>query len=229
MTEEIPALVFDTSVLYHAALAERLDVLGSLVARRRCVTTRVVLEELARRGVEQDEPRLRAVSDEPWLDEVRVDGHAEIQHLLTWMDRLGAGDRDLGEATVLGFTAASGAVAVIDDDRARRRGRQAGLRVHGTLWLLADACRGELIAPGAAAGYVDAVRATGARLPCRGADFPNWARRHGLSVKPDRWVDGLAAMDEWTEEAGPVPLADLADARARLRAADHGLDTGPRG
>jgi hypothetical protein len=41
-----PLLVFDATVLHHFALADRLDVLASIVIGRPCATTAVVLDEL---------------------------------------------------------------------------------------------------------------------------------------------------------------------------------------
>ena len=52
MTGGRVTFVFDTGVLFHPVLIERLDVLGWLVEDARCVTTRVVLDELERRARE---------------------------------------------------------------------------------------------------------------------------------------------------------------------------------
>ena len=54
------------------------------------------------------------------------------------------------------------------------------LDVHGTIWLLADACRDGKLSEPAAGNLVDALRATGLRLPCTGAEFPGFVRQHGL-------------------------------------------------
>lgn len=70
-------LIFDTVVLSHFALAERLDVLASLVAGRPCATTTVVLEEL-RAGAEQY-PVLANVSELEWVRVIALDQPAEIR------------------------------------------------------------------------------------------------------------------------------------------------------
>jgi hypothetical protein len=51
---------------------------------------------------------------------------------------------------------------------------------HGTIWLLAGACRDGKLSESAAGNLVDALRATGLRLPCTGAEFPAYARQYGL-------------------------------------------------
>jgi predicted nucleic acid-binding protein len=71
-------------------------------------------------------------------------------------------------------------IAVTDDRAATRVGRAYGLPVHGTIWLLADGCvTGKQTEAGAGA-IIDALRQTGHRLPCTGAEFPSFARRFGL-------------------------------------------------
>jgi hypothetical protein len=52
--------------------------------------------------------------------------------------------------------------------------------VHGTIWLLAGACRQGKLTPGGAGALIDALRSTGHRLPCPGAGFASYARQHGL-------------------------------------------------
>ncbi|MFY1702884.1 hypothetical protein ACN28G_14245 [Micromonospora sp. WMMA1923] len=71
-------------------------------------------------------------------------------------------------------------MAITDDRNATQVARTHGARVHGTIWLLAGACRDGKQTPTAAGNLIEALRATGARLPCSGAGFPNYARRHNL-------------------------------------------------
>ncbi|MBO3746530.1 hypothetical protein J5X84_10680 [Streptosporangiaceae bacterium NEAU-GS5] len=61
-----------------------------------------------------------------------------------------------------------------------RVGRNGGIDIHGTIWLLT-----RLSALGKATlseicELVDVLRATGMRLPCTGAELPRWARDHSL-------------------------------------------------
>lgn len=61
-----------------------------------------------------------------------------------------------------------------------RVARTYGLDVHGTIWLLAGACRDGKPSEPAAGNLIDALRSTGMRLPCTGAEFSDYARRYGL-------------------------------------------------
>jgi hypothetical protein len=69
---------------------------------------------------------------------------------------------------------------VTDDREAVRVGRAHGARVHGTIWLLAGACREGKLTPVATENLIESPRSTGLRLPCTGAEFPQYARQHGL-------------------------------------------------
>lgn len=142
------------------------------------MTTRAVLDELRRAA--ESRPNLRRIAARGWPTEVRVDGIDTLLPLHDWLDRLGARDHDRGEATVLAFAEAHAAVAIVDDARARTMAHARGLAVHGTLWLVARACRTGLMPEPAAAGFVNALRDSGARLPCDGHEFPDWARANGL-------------------------------------------------
>ncbi len=70
--------------------------------------------------------------------------------------------------------------AITDDQEAVRVARTYGLDVHGTIWLLAGACRDGKPPVPAAGNLIDALRATGLRLPCTGAEFPGYAGEYGL-------------------------------------------------
>jgi predicted nucleic acid-binding protein len=176
--------VFDSSALCHAALADRLDVLGDLVSPHTCLTTLAVLDEFSR-GCDRH-PKLADVARAAWLSEVRVDGLADLRHVLAWGRRLGAGERHRGEVTVLAYAEAHQATAIIDDDRPRRLAQQAGVTAHGTLWIIASACRQERLTWEAAGGFIDALRATGARFPCDGRGFLAWSQRNGLLADPKK-------------------------------------------
>lgn len=171
-------LVFDTTVLNHFALADRLDVLANMVVGRPCATTAVVLDEL-RSGAEQH-PALRPALELDWMQVIALDQPAEIRCFAAWVRRIGAGARDMGEASVFAAAEIHCGIAVTDDRDATRVGRARGLSVHGTIWLFADGCgTGKLTETGAGA-IIDALRQTGHRLPCTGTEFPAFARRFGL-------------------------------------------------
>ena len=115
-----------------------------------------------------------------WVQVAQLDTLGEIRCFVKWTKRVGPGDRDLGEASVLAAAELRGGVAVTDDREAVRVGRAYGARVHGTVWLLAGACRDGKLTQGATENLVEALRSTGLRLPCTGPEFPQYARRHGL-------------------------------------------------
>jgi predicted nucleic acid-binding protein len=104
----------------------------------------------------------------------------EIRRFALWVNRLGSGERDLGEASVFAAAELRSATAITDDPAAVRVARTHGLNVHGTVWLLAGACRDGKLTETAAGNLVDALRAAGLRLPCTGTEFPGYARQNGL-------------------------------------------------
>lgn len=171
-------LVFDTMVLNHFALAERLDVLAHLVTGWPCATTTLVWEELRVGAAEH--PAVAAVQQLEWLQLVALEQPTEVRSFADWVRRLGAGSRDLGEASVFAVAEVHGDIALTDDRNATRVGRKHGLAVHGTIWLLAGACRAGKLAEGGASALIDSLRQTGHRLPCTGPEFPSFARRFGL-------------------------------------------------
>jgi predicted nucleic acid-binding protein len=171
-------LVLDANILNHYARADRLDVLGELLAGDTCITTELVLDEV-RRGVVVC-AALAIVDRVEWLQRERLESDEELRLFLRWSTRLGAGRRDLGESSVFACAEYLGAMAITDDRDATRAGRHYGLAVHGSLWLLAGACNDGKLTEQAAGAIIDALRETAARLPCTGPEFPTWARRNGL-------------------------------------------------
>ncbi|MBW8484273.1 DUF3368 domain-containing protein [Actinomadura parmotrematis] len=171
------ALVFDTMLLSHFALADRIDVLRDLHAGTPCYTTRVVCEELRAANAQL---ALAKAEELDWLEVKRLDTLEELRAFVTWTERLGSGDRDRGEASIFATAELQNAVALTDDREAVSVGRRHGLDVHGTLWLLSRACRKGELTEVNVASLVDALRHTGMRLPCSGGEYPSWARKHKL-------------------------------------------------
>ena len=169
---------FDTMCLAHFARAERLDVLRELLIGQECWTTTVVLAEL-RQGVESYPLLANAVNLE-WLQVASLEALDELSCFVKWAGRIGSQDRDLGEASALAAAELRNGIAITDDRDATNVARQHGAEVHGTIWLLAQACREEKLTRIGAGSIVDALRATGARLPCTGTEFPAYAEEHGL-------------------------------------------------
>lgn len=123
-------LVFDTTCLSHFARADRLDVLGDLLAGAASYVPHVVREEL--RSGSAVYPELAQVLDVEWLRIVTLDSLDRLQRFTVWTSRIGSGMRDLGEASVLAVAEELGAIALIDEREATRVGRSYGVDVHGT-------------------------------------------------------------------------------------------------
>ncbi len=123
---------------------------------------------------------LNDVLEADWLKIAQFDTLSEIRRFALWADRLGSGERDLGEAGVFAVAELRSGTAITDDQEAVRVAGTYGLDVHGTIWLLAGACRDGKLSVPAAGNLIDALRATGLRLPCTGAEFPSCAGEYGL-------------------------------------------------
>lgn len=80
-------LAFDTTVLSAFAEADRLDVLGSMLAGDRCYATAIVRDEI-RRGL-VTRPQLSAVENAEWLEHGDLAPDAELAAFLRWTERLG--------------------------------------------------------------------------------------------------------------------------------------------
>lgn len=171
-------LVFDTTCLSHFARAERLDVLHDLVLDHKCMTTDVVRAEL-RTGL-GNFPELSTALEADWLGVARLDTLEALACFAEWIRRMGASERHHGESSVFAAVQLSGGVAITDDRDAVRVGRANNLRVHGTIWLLARACRAGKLPETGAANLIETLRATGMRLPCTGPEFGRYARQYKL-------------------------------------------------
>jgi predicted nucleic acid-binding protein len=171
-------LVFDTTCLSYFARADRLDVLGDLLVGNETSVPHVVRAEI-RDGIALH-PALAQILGVEWLNVIPLDTLDRLRRFTIWTSRVGAGARNLGEASVLAVAEEFDATAVIDDRDATRVGRAFGVDVHGTLWLLGRACRDGKLTEVGAGNLVDALASTGMRLPCTGADFPRFANAHGL-------------------------------------------------
>jgi predicted nucleic acid-binding protein len=164
---------FDTMILSSFACAERLDVLSDLMLGHECWTTTVVLAEL-RRGADKHPLLVDAINLE-WLQVANLDALDQLSCFVKWAGRLGSQERDLGEASVLAAADLRNGVAVTDDREATKVGRRHGAEVHGTIWILAGACRAGKLTRTGAGSIVDALAAVGARLPCTGSGFTTFA------------------------------------------------------
>lgn len=171
-------LVLDAMCLNHFARVDRLDVLRELLIDDACLTTYVVIDEIGR-GVKTCAELQQAVELD-WIEKIPLDSIGELERYSEWVERIGAGEHDLGEASVFALAELRNAVAITDDQSATRVGRKFGIEVHGTLWLLARSCREGKLTMTAAGVLVDMLAASGMRLPVTGREFDSWARRHDL-------------------------------------------------
>ncbi|MBF6210807.1 hypothetical protein IU433_09815 [Nocardia puris] len=86
----------------------------------------------------------------------------------------------MGEASVFAAAELLNGIAITDDRASIKVARNHGLEVHGTLWLLAGACSDGKLTEGETSNLVDMLDDSGLRLPCKGSEFPTWARSNGL-------------------------------------------------
>jgi predicted nucleic acid-binding protein len=174
----VTCLVFDNSPLSHFARAHELAALESITVDYERVVTQAVLDEIAKGAAVH--PELAAVSVLGWLRVVRVDGLPELQAFSEYANRLGSGERDIGEASTLAWAEVHDAIAIVDEKAGTRHARERGVDVHGTLWLVANAYKAGTLAESGCEALVDALRDTEAWFPCDGSTFLEWARRQGL-------------------------------------------------
>lgn len=171
-------LVVDAMCLNHFSRIDRIDVLGYVLADYECFTTEFVRNEL-RTGL-QLHPELSAALEADWLAVEELGTFEALEAFERWTTRIGAGNRDVGEASVFAAAELNHAIAITDDRPATKVAREHGLEVHGTLWLLARSCRSGKLVVGEAATLVEMLADSGMRLPCSGTEFAEWARSNRL-------------------------------------------------
>jgi predicted nucleic acid-binding protein len=115
-----------------------------------------------------------------WMQIINLDELEDLRCFIKWANRLGSEKRDLGEVSVFAAAELRLGTAITDDRDATAVARRHGADVHGTIWLLAMACREDKLTAVAAGNIVEALRSEGARLPCTGDEFPIFAAQHGL-------------------------------------------------
>lgn len=172
-------LVWDTSPLMHATLADRFDVLADYAkgpAERpwRNVVPMPVIKEIERNQIGLDRS---------WLDVVRLDELDELVALVRWAGMLGVNTQtglNLGETSVCAWAQVHEATAIIDDADARKVAANSGVRVHGSLWVIASAVRENGHSPAAADSFVRALTDSGMRYPKMPDGFCAWATQNNL-------------------------------------------------
>jgi predicted nucleic acid-binding protein len=171
-------IVFDTTPLSHFARARRLAELELITAGYRRVTTEAVRGELE--DALAQHPEVDAVLSLPWLEVVSTGTLGELRVFAEYARRLGAGPRNVGEASVLAWAEVNTAIAIVDEQAARNHGRERHVEVHGSLWLICSGYRLGHLDQTTAEALVDALIATQMWFPCNGASFFDWARHEGI-------------------------------------------------
>lgn len=173
-------IVFDSTALIHFARADRLTELRNSSGSDKPILLTEVERELAK-GAPQ-----RASLDgtaKAWLKPaVELTEMMELAAFTAYKAELGGGpERNIGEAAVLAWTSVNGGIAIIDEDVARNIGREDGLQVHGSLWLMIRSFKNGIHDRATVEGTVSDLIHTGMRLPfADGTEFFPWARRMSL-------------------------------------------------
>ncbi len=123
-------LVFDSTVLSSFARSGLLGLLEKLTSGYDRVVPTPVLQEL-RNGI-SPHPGLATVDECAWLREVRVDGLVELISFSEFHQRLGAGERNVGESSVLAWAQRHEGVALTDDQSAAQLAKEKRIEVRRT-------------------------------------------------------------------------------------------------
>lgn len=142
------------------------------------VTTRAVVEEI-KNGVAAY-PDLQDVLDLAWLSVVSADSLDELRLFAKYAARLGSGIHDVGEASVLAWAEAHGAIAFTDDEAAVQAGRDEGVEVRRTLGVVARGIKLGVFSDVDADRLIDELLRAGGRFPFGAGEFVQWARENGL-------------------------------------------------
>jgi predicted nucleic acid-binding protein len=175
----VTSIAFDATALIHFARAGRLHDLLATAADDDPVLLAEVANELARGA--GDRPSLDTAS-EARLKRADLEDLAELAAFATYKAELGGGpERNNGEAAVLAWISVHGGIAIIDEDVARNLGKDDGLQVHGSLWLLIRSFTDGIHDRATIEGVVNDLLRSGMRLPVtEGANLFPWATRTGL-------------------------------------------------
>jgi len=109
----------------------KVGLIGSLAEIFEIVITRSVYREVVIEGRKVGAPEVESIERLISKGKIVIRDDPKEAMLLAETFRIGR-----GEASVLSLVAKENAVAIIDDEKARRVGKALGVRVHGTLFLL---------------------------------------------------------------------------------------------
>jgi len=152
--------------------------LDQLTAGAERVTTRAVMDEI-RNGV-ASYPELQDVLELSWLRIESADSLDELRLFAKFAQRLGTDVHDVGEASVLAWAEAHGAIAFTDDEAAVQAGRDEGVEVRRTLAVVARGIKHGVLIDVQADRLVDDLLRGGGRFPFGAGEFVRWAREQGI-------------------------------------------------
>jgi predicted nucleic acid-binding protein len=139
----MPEIIFDNCVLSNFALSDSLNLIKHLYSNTSYITDLVMVENL--RGVikgHQELAKIREAVKEGWLREITLDSIEEKTLLEALCVSLG-----FGEASAIAAAKSRGLVFACDDRAARREAVLLGVKLTGTIGILAKAVRRKLIKP----------------------------------------------------------------------------------
>lgn len=178
MTVQIDGImVFDTGPLSHFAKSNWLGILKTLSGHQRAVIPDIVHQEL-RQGA-SSYPHLERVLACDWLEIVELSSDEELNLFATYSASLvGPDRRNVGESAVLAMAEARSATAVVDDRVARNVARARRVTVKGSLGLMCDAIRVNLLTVPLVSAIADDLLAGDYRLPFKPGGFERWAHEN---------------------------------------------------
>lgn len=137
----MPELIFDNCVLSNFALAGGIGLIRALYARKAFITDFVAAENM--KGIAQGHDGLIAVREalaDGWLKEIALKGKTEKRLFESLSISLG-----LGEASSMAAAKARNLVFACDDRTARKEAELLGIKLTGTVGILAKAVRNRLV------------------------------------------------------------------------------------
>ena len=171
-------VVFDSGPLSHFAAEGWLGVLRAVLGERVAVIPDTVEAELERGALAYR--HLEAVLHADWIERRSLVSTDELDAFGLFSSLLVSGDRNLGEAGVLAYAKAHGALAIIDDGAGRKAAATYGVACSGTLALLCESIQGGLLTVRLVSHIADRLMEGEYRLPFGPGGFERWAGGNGL-------------------------------------------------
>lgn len=146
---EAGGFIFDTTCLNYFALTGNALLLEQRY-RGRAFVSRDVVRELRNGSVEH--PELGGIIAAEWFEILRLEEPEDLAEYGRLLKRLGKKERNRGEAATIVLARRFDLVAVIDELAGRKAARVAGLKITGTVGILAGMARDSQLTESAAWG-----------------------------------------------------------------------------